>query len=74
MKRFGGMFSSLGFSIHGGVDWKRLVFVDGGRAEQDTRASAAASEFGFFAGMSDGSIDCALINMGSVDRGLIFHD
>ena len=36
------------FSVHGGVDRKRLllVVVDGGRAEQDTRAAAATSESG----------------------------
>ena len=34
------------FSVHGGVNRKRLllVVVDGGRAEQDTRATAATSE------------------------------
>ena len=34
------------FSVHGGVDRKRLVFVYGGRAQQDTRAAAATSESG----------------------------
>ena len=46
------------FSVHGGVDRKRLllVVVDGGRAEQDPRAAAATPE----SGLGPGSHICDL--------------
>ena len=48
------------FSVHGGVDRKRLLLlvVDGGRAQQDTRAAAATPE----SGLGPGSHICDLID------------